>query len=202
MSARRIYGDQMDALWGEFLAVPPDQLNALADGAVVEAGGLRFVAHDTPGHARHHLVYQVDDVAFTGDLAGIHRPGTRHLRLPTPPPEFDLAAWQSSLDRMRALRFRKLYLTHFDVVSEVDAHWQSVAELLPRYATLVRNAIATGRDRAAIIASLSDWEEARLIADGIPAADWPVYAGLGPVDMNADGLLRYWHKQAPASSQA
>jgi glyoxylase-like metal-dependent hydrolase (beta-lactamase superfamily II) len=189
----------MDALWGEFLAVPAAQINALTDGAVVEAGGLRFVAHDTPGHARHHLVYQLDGIAFAGDLGGVRRPGTRHLRLPTPPPEFDLDAWQASVARMRGLRFQRLYLTHFDAVTDVDAHWEAVAELLPRYAAQVRSALASGRDREAIIEALSGWEAARMVADGIPPADWPVYASLGPVDMNVDGLTRYWHKQAPAT---
>jgi glyoxylase-like metal-dependent hydrolase (beta-lactamase superfamily II) len=200
LSARRIYGERMDALWGEFLAVPPSQINALSDGALVEAGGLRFVAHDTPGHARHHLVYQLDDVAFAGDLGGVRRPGTRHLRLPTPPPEFDLPAWQSSVERMRALGFRQLYLTHFGAVSDVDEHWDAVAALLPRYASLAREALDAGQDRATVLETFAAWEEARLVADGIPAADWPVYASLGPVDMNVDGLLRYWHKQAPAAA--
>jgi hypothetical protein len=101
---------------------------------------------------------------------------------------------------MRTLRFERLYLTHFDAVTDVDDHWDAVSALLPRYANLVRDALAAGQDRSAILASFSAWEEARLVADGIPTAEWPVYASLGPADMAVDGLMRFWHKQASAAS--
>jgi glyoxylase-like metal-dependent hydrolase (beta-lactamase superfamily II) len=201
LSARRIYGEQMDRLWGEFLPVPPDQIHAISggDAVAVEVAGLRFVAHDTPGHARHHLVYQLGDVAFVGDLGGVLRPGTHHLRMPTPPPEFDLPAWLASVAAMRALDFRQIYLTHFGLVSAVAAHWDAVSALLPRYAALVQASLAAGRDRAALLAEMTAWEEARLTADGIPPADWPVYGSLGPADMAVDGLLRYWQKLGQAA---
>jgi glyoxylase-like metal-dependent hydrolase (beta-lactamase superfamily II) len=191
-SARRIYGDDMDRLWGEFLPAPAANVRAVAGGDAIEAAGLRFTAHETPGHARHHLVYQLGDVAFVGDLAGVLRPGSPHLRLPTPPPEFELEAWLASLDRVRALGMRRIYLTHFGAVDNPATHWARVAELLPEYAGRVRAGLAAGRDRAALLADFDAWEQARLAADGVPAADWPVFASLGPVTMTVDGLTRYW----------
>jgi len=201
-SAQRIYGDQMDYLWGEVLSAPAEQLHTLGDGDVVEAGGLRFVAHDSPGHARHHLAYQLGGIAFTGDLAGVRRPESPHIRLPTPPPEFDLEAWLASLARIRALGLSRLYLTHFGPVSDVDHHWGRVADLLPRYAEQVRAALAAGLERDAIVDDISAWEAARLDADGIPAEDRPVYDNLGPGGMTVDGILRYWQKRAPRASSA
>ncbi|MCC6191082.1 MAG: MBL fold metallo-hydrolase [Anaerolineales bacterium] len=199
LSARRIYGDQMDALWGDVLPAPVERLRPTTDGAVIEAGGLRFVAHDTPGHARHHLVYQLDDVAFVGDLGGVRRRGRPLVRLPTPPPEFDLPAWSASVARMRALSFRRIYLTHFDAVAEAAAHWDVVTELLPQYVGLVKTALEAGQDRDAILAEMTAWEGRRLAADGIPPGEWPVYASLGPAGMSVDGLLRYWQKQGQAA---
>jgi glyoxylase-like metal-dependent hydrolase (beta-lactamase superfamily II) len=195
-SARRVYGDQMDYLWGEFLSAPAEKLHALHDGDVVEAGGLRFTAHDTPGHARHHMVYQLDDVAFTGDVAGVRRPESPHLRIPTPPPEFELDPWLASVARLRALNLARLYLTHFGPVDDVAAHLDTVASLVPQYASLVRAGLDAGHDREALIADYEAWETVRLDADHIPPADRPIYASLCPAGMAIDGLMRYWQKLA------
>jgi glyoxylase-like metal-dependent hydrolase (beta-lactamase superfamily II) len=199
-SARRIYGDDMDRLWGEFLPVPAAQLRPLRDGDVVAAGGLSFTALDTPGHAGHHLVYQLDDLGFAGDLGGVRRPGIRHVRVPTPPPEFDRALWLASIEKVRARGLARLYLTHFGPVDDVDEHLSTVARLVDAYAEQVRAALARGLARDAIVAEFAAWEQSRLEADGVPPAQWPVYADIGPVGMAVDGLLRYWNKQAKASS--
>lgn len=195
-SARRIYGDQMEPLWGEFLPVPVAQLRALQDGDVVEAGGLCFAALDTPGHARHHMVYEVGDIGFAGDLGGVRRPGIRHVRLPTPPPEFDRGAWLASIERVRARGLARLYLTHFGPVDDVDAHLGVAAALVRAYSDEIRQALDRGADREAVLAEFAAWEQARLVADGVPESQWPVYADIGPVGMTVDGLIRYWQKQA------
>ncbi len=199
-SARRIYGEMMDPLWGEFLPVPDGQLRPLLDGDVIQAGGLQFIALDTPGHARHHMVYQFEDIGFAGDLGGVRRPGIRHVRLPTPPPEFDRSAWLTSIDRVRARGLARLYLTHFGSVDDVSAHLDTVAGLVLEYSDRVRAALTRGADRETIMAEFNAWEQGRLVADGVPVADWPVYADIGPVGMSVDGLLRYWQKQAKLSS--
>jgi glyoxylase-like metal-dependent hydrolase (beta-lactamase superfamily II) len=56
-SAKRIYGDTMDTLWGQFLAVPEQRLSILEDNREIEIHGLRFRPIDTPGHAYHHFAY-------------------------------------------------------------------------------------------------------------------------------------------------
>lgn len=193
-SARRIYGDQMDPLWGEFLSAPKDQIRPLNDGDVVEAAGLQFLALDTPGHARHHMVYQLDDQAIVGDLAGIRLSGRQHLRLPTPPPEFDLESWLASIERVREKKFKRIYLTHFGALDDVESHWPAVASLLERYAGFLRDELGRVADREALVASFTDFEESRMDADGLDAAVRALYAGVGPVGMSVDGLIRYWKK--------
>src|SRR3954452_23571795 len=54
-SATRIYGESMDELWGEARPVPEDRIVILKQGEEAEAAGGVLVAHDTPGHAYHHL---------------------------------------------------------------------------------------------------------------------------------------------------
>ncbi len=195
-SAQRIYGEMMDTLWGEFLSVPAEQLRVHHDNDVIEAGGLQFIAHDTPGHATHHFVYQLEDVAFTGDLAGIRLSGRPYLRMPTPPPEFDLAAWQSSLRRIRALPLTRLYLTHFGAVDNIDHHWANVALLLKSLTAEVGQRLAEGADREALIAYMTALENSRQLTAELDAEARQRYANIGPVGMSVDGIIRYWKKQA------
>ncbi|HRE28880.1 MAG TPA: MBL fold metallo-hydrolase [Anaerolineales bacterium] len=184
-SATRIYGDQMDVLWGPYLPSPAERVHALNGGEVVEVAGLSFTAHDTPGHARHHLVWQLDDVAFVGDVAAIRLEGGRHIRIPSPPPEFEREAWLETVDRMRAVRFGRLYLTHFGAVENVDDHWARVATLVDAQAELARDL----PDRETLLARLDAFESRDL-----DEVERERLNNAGPMGMSADGLLRYWKK--------
>lgn len=195
LSATRIYGDRMEPLWGEFLSAPAERVHALHDGDVVEAGGLRFTALDTAGHARHHLAYQLEDVIFTGDVAGVHLPDQRHIHLPTPPPEFDVSAWLASIERLRALKPRRLHLTHFGAVADPEAHWEQVMPLLRAVTEFIGNLVREGLEREAIVARFTGYEAARQQADGLSEADRWRYATVGPMEMSVDGILRYWQKR-------
>ncbi len=97
-SAARIYGDKMGDLWGEFLAVPPDQLSVLNDGEAVNIQGLNIRPIDTPGHADHHFAYIIEDICFSGDIGGVRLTNTHHIRLPMPPPEFHPGKWRGKPD--------------------------------------------------------------------------------------------------------
>lgn len=193
-SARRIYGDTLEPLWGDVVPAPADRVHALRDGEVVEAGGLKFTAFDMPGHARHHLVFALGDLAFAGDLAGIRLGGRPYLRLPTPPPEFNLAEWLASLKRARARKFARLYLTHFGPLDEVEAHWLAVESRLADYTEFVRRELEHGTERDVIVARFTQREDERQIAARLDAEARARYADVGPEGMSVDGLIRYWKK--------
>src|SRR5574341_2172185 len=76
-SARRIYGDRMESLWGEFLPVPESQLKVPKDAEEIEIGKLGFLPINTPGHAEHHYAYLFEDICFSGDIGGVRIPGDR-----------------------------------------------------------------------------------------------------------------------------
>jgi glyoxylase-like metal-dependent hydrolase (beta-lactamase superfamily II) len=194
-SAQRIYGDLMQPLWGDYLASPVERVQAVSDGDVIEAGGLKITAFDTPGHARHHLLYALDGVAFTGDLAGIRISARPHTRLPTPPPEFELETWLASIARIKALKLDRLYLTHFGSLDDVSAQWERVERLLVDCASRVRAELERGADRDTVLARYTAQEEARLAADGLSGSDSHMYASIGPMGMSVDGLIRYWKKK-------
>ncbi|MFN3373662.1 MAG: MBL fold metallo-hydrolase, partial [Chloroflexus sp.] len=56
-SAERLYGDQMQRLWGEVAPVPPENLQALRGGETLPLGGRKIAVAYTPGHAAHHVSY-------------------------------------------------------------------------------------------------------------------------------------------------
>ena len=194
-SARRIYGNRMDELWGDIIPAPAERVHSLQDGDLVQAGGLSFLALDTPGHARHHMVYLLGDVAFTGDAAGIRLPGQSYIQVPTVPPEFDLGEWQESIARIRARSPAKLYLTHFGPVNEVEAHLSTVASLLSEYAERIRQEMLGGSTREEIVRRLAEWEASRQMADSTADIGQLSQTGFGFLSTYVDGIMRYWSKR-------
>jgi glyoxylase-like metal-dependent hydrolase (beta-lactamase superfamily II) len=190
-SATRIYGDRMEVLWGEVLPAPEVQVRAVADGATIDAGGLSIEVIDTPGHAWHHHIYRVGDVAFTGDAVGIMLPGNLWVDLPAPPPEFNLPAWKKTLERIRGLGVRELYRTHFgageDVASEIDRF----EETLLAGVSWVREMIEGDLEREAMIDEFSSRMRERAVAIGIDEADARAYELANPRSMSVDGIARF-----------
>lgn len=131
-SATRIYGDDMDRLWGAFEPVPAERVVPLADGDTIRFGrGRELIALHTPGHASHHVALHdpAHGDVYTGDVGGVRLAGAPYVRPPTPPPDIDLDAWRASIARLRALGARRLLLTHFGAVTDVEWH---LDELLAR----------------------------------------------------------------------
>ena len=114
VSATRLYGADMERLWGEVLAVPADCIQAIGDTKLTVVGHTVDVAM-TPGHASHHVSYFLPDagIAFVGDTAGLCRDSGRIVLPATPPPDIDLEAWRVSTQRILAWHPETLFLTHF-----------------------------------------------------------------------------------------
>jgi glyoxylase-like metal-dependent hydrolase (beta-lactamase superfamily II) len=131
-SATRLYGDDMDRLWGEFAAVPQTNIVALSGGERIDAGGRTFDVAYTPGHASHHVSYfdSSSGVAFVGDVAGVCA-AEGYVLPPTPPPDIDLESWRVSADRILEWSPSTLFLTHFGPVTRVRPH---LAELFDNLA--------------------------------------------------------------------
>lgn len=199
-SARRIYGEMMDSLWGEVLPVPAECLSVLHDGQTLDVAGLEFTALDTPGHARHHHTLRLGNVAFTGDAAGVRLPGSPLIILPSPPPEFDLEAWQGSLARLSAENFTTLYPTHFGPLLDVREHLHVFGALLHEAAGFVRDRMQAGVERDELIRQYVDWNRARSKAQGVSDEVFMKYEMSNPLYMSVDGIVRYWRKKWEMSS--
>lgn len=202
-SAARIYGDEMDRLWGEMRPVPRDQLVALDDEDSVPLGGREALALDTPGHASHHLSYVVGNVCFTGDVGGVRIPGETHVALPLAPPEIDLGAWRNSLARLRTAVDRheeaRLAPTHFGVYDDASAHLDRLARALDAAAAWTADTVPPrADDEAALREAATAWMRDRAAADGVDDAAWARYEQANPSWMAALALRRYWKKHVAA----
>ncbi|MEA2353917.1 MAG: hypothetical protein QOD61_46 [Solirubrobacteraceae bacterium] len=186
-SARRLYGEEMDRLWGEVAAVPEANLRVLRGG---ESLGPFAVAY-TPGHASHHVSYLHHPTgrAFVGDVAGVRIPPSAFTLPPTPPPDIDLEAWRDSLDAIEAWRPRSLGLTHFGGIDDPPAQLATMREQLDRYGERGRTL-----DAEAFCAVMD--EEIAAAADEDTAVR---YTQALPPDQSWAGLRRYWSKRELSS---
>jgi glyoxylase-like metal-dependent hydrolase (beta-lactamase superfamily II) len=194
-SARRLYGDNMDRLWGEIAPVPRQNLVTLAGGEQIEAGGRRFDVAYTPGHAWHHVSYfdRASGLALVGDTAGVCIDGG-YVLPPTPPPDIDLEAWRASVERIEAWSPDSLFLTHFGPIATVRPHLQTLLHNLEEIAALVRRTLAdpgTDDDRSRAFADALRHDMRKQMNETQVAA-YPVAA---PFEMLWLGLARYWRKK-------
>lgn len=194
ISAGRIYGDLMDQLWGEFVPVPEERINILHDNDEVEIEGLVFRALDTPGHAYHHITYLLDGVCFSGDNGGVRLPGTRALRLPTPPPEFHLEKWRTSIQRLRGENIRQIAATHFGVHSDAGWHLDTLARTLDEIETWAEAAMSTAPTRDKFRQQFATWMQSNSVKAGLDSQMIAAYDVAISSQMSADGLWRYWNK--------
>ncbi len=106
-SARRVYGDELDGLFGTLAPTPAERIRAVERTGVVDlGGGRRLESHYSPGHARHHvgLIDSLSGDLYVGDAAGIYLQETGDMRPATPPPDFDLDVALASLRTFAGLR--------------------------------------------------------------------------------------------------
>lgn len=194
-SARRIYGDALDHLFGEMHACPAERIHPAEDGEAIRYGRHEFTAIETPGHARHHHAWSIplDDgrTCFSGDVAGMRVPGTDHPILPLAPPEFDPKAWKASLDRIERGKFDALELTHFGRVDDPMDHLERVRDQLDWEAALAIDLLDDGDlDESGRISAYRDELHERAAADGVPATSRATYLNDGGISMNLGGVRR------------
>jgi glyoxylase-like metal-dependent hydrolase (beta-lactamase superfamily II) len=183
-SAGRLYGDQLEYLWGKILPVPEGNVTTLAGGESVF--GMR-VAY-TPGHASHHVCYLHEETgtAFVGDVAACKIPPTDLVVPPTPPPDIDVELWEDSIGIVESWDPQRLALTHWGPVENPAEHLAIVRARLREEAELARE-----MDEETYEADFQRRVKA--------AVDPDVYAEVMQAVPSAyqwSGLDRYWRKKA------
>jgi glyoxylase-like metal-dependent hydrolase (beta-lactamase superfamily II) len=174
-SARRLYGDAFDDLWGELAPVPEQNVHVVGDAT------LGLETFPTPGHASHHVCYiGADGTLYAGDAAGVRIQPDIYAAPPTPPPEFDLDAWNRTLDEIERRNPSRLALIHFGVVDDPQPHLVQLRRRLSAW--------------AAEPLPEEDWltkREAELTAE---SRNPEAYQRAMPLWQSYAGLRRYWDK--------
>ena len=200
-SASRLYGDQMNDLWGEFRAVPEDNVHVLSGGETLRVGGRAVDVAYTPGHASHHVSYLDTDhgTAFVGDTAGIRIANLPFVLPVTPPPDIDLEVWETSLSKIEAWRPGQLFVTHFGQADGVDEHLAEFRGRLYGWADTVRDGLDSGAEDAACIEEFTAGVVSHL-KENLAADQAALYQQGGAPEISWQGLARYCRKKTEASS--
>ena len=195
-SAARLWGDEMDRLWGEMRPVPAEKLMILQGGERLAAGGRDLDVAYTPGHASHHVSYFSADtgIAFVGDTAGVRLQKGRFIMPPTPPPDIDLDAWRDSIARISAWHPETLFITHFGPYAPVAAHLTEMADRLEFTSGLVKASLARAGTDEERDAWFTD-EIRRELRRRMTESEAQAYEVAGRFDLSWRGLARYWRKK-------
>jgi glyoxylase-like metal-dependent hydrolase (beta-lactamase superfamily II) len=197
-SASRLYGADMDRLWGEFLPVPADRVRVLRGGERITVAGRELEVAYTPGHASHHVSYfdRNTGVAFVGDAAGIRRGVHPYVMPPTPPPDIDLPAWRASVERILAWKPQTLFLTHFGPFGGPDAHFRELLGRLDDWTRLAERLLDdpslddVTREQHFVDEVLED------LTERMGAEQARQYHRAGRIDYSWQGLARYLRKRS------
>ena len=175
-SARRLYGESFDALWGELAPVPEQNVHVVGERV------LGLECFPTPGHASHHVCYFDGSTLYAGDAAGVRIAPARSVLPPTPPPEFDPSSWRETIRELERRGPDRLALIHFGLADDIERHLGELRERLDTWTARIERGATEAEFVAATKADLPPGE-----ADSYDRAMpfWQSYAG----------LARYWKTQ-------
>jgi glyoxylase-like metal-dependent hydrolase (beta-lactamase superfamily II) len=183
-SARRLYGESFDTLWGELAPVPADNVRVVSG----RVAGLE--SFPSPGHASHHVCYLDNSgTLYAGDAAGVRIQPDPTVLPPTPPPDFDLEAWLRTLAEIERRAPTRLALIHFGVVTDVRNQLHSLRNRLQIWTDWVAQGMSEEQ--------FSRQAREELGADG--AADVDVYERAMPFWQSYAGLKRYADRRGEAA---
>lgn len=185
-SARMLYGEDMDRLWGEMVPVPERNLRVLEGGETLLAG--EYEVAYTPGHASHHVSYLHRGTAFVGDTGGVRIDGAPLTIPPSPPPDIDVEKWHASIERVATWNPRRLVMTHFGSTEDVATQLAEVSRRLDDWAVRARE-----QDLETFVGGIR-----AEIAEHVDPELLPAYEQAAPPEQLYAGLERYWRKRSEA----
>ena len=183
-SARRLYGDTFDPLWGELAAVPEENVRVVSDNVV----GLD--CFPSPGHASHHVCYLDNSgTLYAGDAAGVRIQPSETVMPPTPPPDVDVDAWYRTLDEIARRTPERIAVTHFGVANDPQRHLDALRDRLALWSEVVE-------------AGATQDEFAQRVGEELGDVDQETYDRAMPFWQSYQGLARYWAKKREAEAAA
>lgn len=193
-SAKMIYKEKMDELWGQMNPIPATQLIQVDDSQEFQIGEVTMKSLHTPGHARHHIAWQMGEVIFTGDVAGV-KIDQGPVVPPCPPPDINIEDWKASIQILKDANPKSLYLTHFDHIENIEDHLLQLEAILDDWSSWVKAKMNAGMDAETMTPFFMDYTANQLRGAGVSEEDIKIYEGANPAWMSVAGLMRYWTKK-------
>jgi len=139
--SRTVLGNVAE-VYGEIAAIP--EQNIVYQNPI-DIGGETITAYETPGHAPNHLCYQIGNILFLGEVAGISYPLKHglYLRIATPPP-FIYQVYRNSLEKVSALDVSQVCFGHYGFRQDVKNVFQTALEQLESWMATVDRHYRTG----------------------------------------------------------
>ncbi|HUQ22282.1 MAG TPA: MBL fold metallo-hydrolase [Gaiellaceae bacterium] len=182
-SARRLYGDAFDELWGELAPVPEQNIRIASD----RVGDLQVFP--APGHASHHVCYFDGATLYAGDAAGVRIQPSRSVLPPTPPPDVDIEGWYRTLEEIERRAPERLALIHFGIANDVSRHLAELRERLDTWAGRVEHGAS---EEEFVAAGKAD----------LPPDEAEEYDRAMPFWQSYQGLKRYWDTLEQRAAEA
>ncbi len=198
-SAGRLWGDDLQRLFGETLAVPQENIQILDDEETVSVGTRKIEVIYTPGHASHHVTYfdEQEGVAFAGDTAGIRIANGPYIMPATPPPDIDLAVWEQSFAAILDRQPSKLFVTHFGYAGNPAKHIADFRERLHLWAEITERAMQSSSDIAAALQFFLEQTQTEM-REYLSEADAEQHAFTAGLPLSFLGLARHIRKRSVA----
>jgi glyoxylase-like metal-dependent hydrolase (beta-lactamase superfamily II) len=187
----------MHRLWGEMRPIPEAKVVATEDSVAMRTGEFEVCSLATPGHASHHNIYHWNENLFGGDVAGVRLDQGPPVP-PFVPPELNVEEWLDSIEKLRSIGAKRLYLPHFGMVEgKLGAHFDALAERVQRWATWFRDQLRRGRIEAEMIPDFARYEADDILGAGAPNDRLVDYEQADPSFMAVTASIRYWQKYHP-----
>lgn len=194
-SAKMIYQDKMEFLWGKIEGIPEEQMYTVEQGEKFKIGDTEVTGWHTPGHAVHHIAWQLGDCLICGDVAGV-RIQDGIVVPPCPPPDINIEDWRASLALIRGLDVDTLYLTHYGAYQDVTQHLDELEERLQDRAEWIKPYFDQQESPENITPKFEQYVREELLENGITDKEQlQQYENANPSWMSVAGLLRYWKKK-------
>jgi glyoxylase-like metal-dependent hydrolase (beta-lactamase superfamily II) len=190
-SASMIYGDNMERLWGEIKGINHSNVMGVENEKEIKINDLIFKAHHTPGHANHHITWALDDLLFTGDVAGVKMVKSGPVIPPCPPPDIDIPLWQNSIKTLRNLNPKKLCLTHFGEILDWKNHLDELEERLLNWVEWLRPFAENKEPIEKVTPKFIDMVMESYRSKKLTDTEIGYYEKANPSFMSVTGIMRY-----------
>jgi len=108
----RAFLGEVAELYGSPIPISEDRVLVAEDGFEINLGKNTLKALHTPGHAPHHITWQMGDEAFVGDSLGLWYPQL-DKSFPVTPGYYRHDLAMESIEKMSKLNLNYLHYTHF-----------------------------------------------------------------------------------------